>query len=374
MTKSFTQARILTLEGGHCKKPPMVQHFRWREGTLRPRDLPTIPNITTLVLRGAWNIMRDLNHYCDIVRAFPNVREWHCSYAKPKLEAYTTIHNALPILPHRLTHLNITIDGFYNKALTPGGQNANHHIPDMHLCTQLGRIAPTLEALSFTGRVCSSFFTAMRKHIPPTGSRLHSLDLNVKNCCRSVSKSVVPLFPDAANPITPLAHLPIFANTNSPPQQPITLTTTLTHDGLGPAAITNYAFILAFESLVQSSIQSLPALPSLTFIRIRFIDLDSVCPLLNPYFQLKNNETTGLWSDSILYALNDARPDVSFKELGEGIEFGKSDSGEMARDEGAVLGGDGANGQEGVAVLWPKGRPVSMRVGAFMGLAEGLKV
>ncbi len=84
----FPQACILTLEGGHCKKPPMVQHFR--APRILPQQFPIMPTIRTLVLKGAWNIMREPGHFHTLVSSFPNVREWHCMYAKPKSDGYTS--------------------------------------------------------------------------------------------------------------------------------------------------------------------------------------------------------------------------------------------------------------------------------------------
>lgn len=77
---------IMTLEGGHCKKPPKVQHFP--EGDTTARVLPELPRIRTLVLKSAWNIMRTEDDFRSIMSALPKLREWHSSYAKPKSKSY----------------------------------------------------------------------------------------------------------------------------------------------------------------------------------------------------------------------------------------------------------------------------------------------
>lgn len=52
-------------------------------------------------------------------------------------------------------------------------------------------------------------------------------------------------------------------------------------------------------------------------MRIRFIDLDSPAPLLNPMFHLEENHAWGMYSDEILRTLMDVRPNVHFgKTLG----------------------------------------------------------
>src|SRR5204863_10221495 len=88
----FSHARILTLEGGHCKKPPMIRHFHNDPlGQSGQECLEVLPNIQTFVMRGAWNIMRDYRHWCNLSRALPNLLDLQCAYAKPKPEAYVTV-------------------------------------------------------------------------------------------------------------------------------------------------------------------------------------------------------------------------------------------------------------------------------------------
>ena len=98
-------------------------------------------------------------------------------------------------------------------------------------------------------------------------------------------------------------------------------------------------------------------------MRIRFIDLDTPCPLLNPYFLLKGMEVSGIWSEEILAWLERARPGVEFEELCEGLGglgVGKEVPGGL--DERGR--GRGAGGGRGMRV----GR--SVRVQSYRGLAE----
>ncbi|KAI9743609.1 MAG: hypothetical protein M1818_002925 [Claussenomyces sp. TS43310] len=82
----FPRACILTLEGGHCKKPPKVRHFP--EGESMLHSLPKLPSIRTLILKSAWNIMRTEEDFEVIMAALPKLREWNSSYAKPKSKSY----------------------------------------------------------------------------------------------------------------------------------------------------------------------------------------------------------------------------------------------------------------------------------------------
>ena len=308
----FPEACILTIEGGHCKKPPMIHHFRDLKQESIASGLPPLPNIRTLVLKGAWNIMRDESHFRTISTALPNVREWHCTYTKPKVKAYQTMCTVLQHFPPTLSHVNICLEGFYSKETTSPAKWRQLH-PEHHLCRDLGRILPQLEALTLTGRVCGSLLSIAMKAAERVGGkpRLRSLDLVVKNCCRG---------------------------------------STAWNDGTG---IHNWGFIKAFEALVVSGVRSLQTFPHLQFLRIRFIDLDSPCPLLNPYFLLQNNRCTGIWNEEILTLLNQGRPTAEFAELREGLGCSGLDK------EGRLS-----------ATEWPRQRPKSIKVGSYAALAE----
>ncbi|KAL4882420.1 hypothetical protein BJY04DRAFT_41137 [Aspergillus karnatakaensis] len=314
---TFSEARILSLEGGHCKKPPMVRHFRNDPYGQCGRQLPLLPGIQTFVMRGAWNIMREYQHWCTLSQALPSVREWHCSYAKPKLEGYDTIAGILRRLPPTLLHINISLEGFDNKDNSQTRWLGDGVNPP-HLCRLLGEVAPRLESLTFTGKVCACLFETTRNlmNTRPIISKLKSLDLVVKTCCRDKKlHSSLPFLDDFSG-------------------------------------ITNLNFIRAFEKLVIASIQGLQLHPELDYMRIRFIDLDSACPPLNPYFQLVNNRCTGLWNEPILEALHASRPEAEFVKLTDGIcpQYGHND--------------------QIVGAIYPRTRPPSIHASTYRIIAD----
>ncbi|KAF4636498.1 hypothetical protein G7Y89_g1601 [Cudoniella acicularis] len=293
---TFREACILTLEGGDRKKPPMVKHFR--NSQVKGQTLPTISRIRTLVCKGQWNIIRSNEDFQTIAAALPNLNEWHGIYAKPKSKSYISMAATLPHIPLNLTHLNICLENDYRReAVSPTfvrkiGQK------EVHFCTELAKAIPTLEHVAFTGRICRCFFDDAAKLSNPRTSRLKSIDLIVKNVCR-------PAF--------------------------------VWNDGTG---ITDMQFIVAFEQLVLGAVKSLDKLAALEVLRIRFIDLgkcwkpiirprltktESQVPALNPYFQLQNNEVTGIWSDSIIETLSYTRPAAQYLEkadtFGEDVGF-----------------------------------------------------
>lgn len=141
--------------------------------------------------------------------------------------------------------------------------------------------------------------------------KVKSIDLTVKNCCRP-------------------------------------------HDVIDGTGITDPAFISALENLIVSAIKSLEHLVTVHFLRIRFVDLESPMPLLNPFFQLKGNEATGLWSDRILTSLAKSRPAASFPELSE-------DFGGLKYDKDFKL----VPGKS-----FPRGRPLSLKVSSYSSLGN----
>ena len=318
----FPDACILSLEGGHCKKPPMIQHFRNPSLTATksaPQGLPSLPNIRTLVLKGSWNLMREESHFLTITSALPNLREWQCSYAKPKVGAYTTICSSLRHFPPTLVHLNLCLEGFYYKEPTSPFKcfKWRQLYPENHICHDLARITPQLESLTYTGRTCSSFFTtavhsaSQMRGIP----RLKSLDFVVKNCCRHAST-------DSWNE---------------------------------SAGIHNWGFIKAFEAVVAAGVKSLQTFTRLNFLRVRYIDLDSPCPLLNPYFQMQGSTCTGLWNEDIITSLDLGRPGARFEELSEQTDWGRRRS---------------TSPTSGEMAFWPRGRPKSMRAESYLVLSD----
>ena len=326
----FSDAKIFTLEGGHCKKSNMIRHFPNQLFSQPNQALEILPNIRTFAMRGAWNIMRDYKHWTTISSALPNIEEWHCGYAKPQQEAYSIINSILLRLPLRLKHVNISLDGMYSKDNSTLGSTpaAGAH----HLCTHLGRVAPMLESLTYTGKICSCFWTTAietvrSQHLAPT---LSSIEVVVKSCCR---RQITAQDPETGEMFT----------TDEP--------TSIIADGAG---ITNMPFIRAFERLTTSTVTALAHFPQLEHIRIRFIDLDSPCALLNPYFQLKKGRCYGLWNEEILELLQVVRPGLGFAELGDGINSS------WRKDEG-IGGGAG---------IYPKKKPGAIKASSYRLIAE----
>ncbi|KAI1980139.1 hypothetical protein LOZ55_001541 [Ophidiomyces ophidiicola] len=315
----FPDAKMLTLEGGHCKKPPMIKHFC--DDATNEQSLEPLPNIQIFIMRGAWNIMRGHSHWCTIAAALPNIREWNCTYAKPKREAQATISRILTNFPRGLTRLSISLEGFCSKTNSQSRWLGGPQV-ERHLCRLLGDIIPQLESLTFTGKVCATLFAAARAATikREVRSRLKAVDLVVKACCCELAK--------------PEGNLN-FVNDHS--------------------GITNMTFIKSFEKLVVTAVRSLDTLTAIQFMRIRYIDLDSICGQLNPYYQLVGNDCTGLWSEEILETLQETRPNAQFDVLDEGI-----------------LPEYSINSHTGTAA-YPRSRPRSMRVSAYEIIADKSK-
>jgi hypothetical protein len=329
----FPEARVLTVEGGHCKKSNMIRQFPAALWPDPGQALQILPNITTFVMRGAWNIMRDHSHWTTIEKALPHIEEWHCAYAKPRIEAYSIISQILLSPPRQLRHVTISLDGFYNKEAGTGFSSTSSSLfcEPVHLCQRLGRIAPHLESLSYTGKICSCFWTAAAETLRKSKEepRLKALEIVVKKCCRP--------------PIT-----------LQDPETGETMTAILVDDVMmDSASITNLAFIRAFERLVVSTVRHLDSFNLLQCIRIRFIDLDSPCALLNPYFQLVRGKCFGLWNEEILDLLPSVRPGLEYEELGEGINP------TWRKDDGVVVG-----------TIYPRIKPKAIKSSSYTVVAE----
>jgi hypothetical protein len=359
----FPHARVFTLEGGHCKKSNMIRQF---PKTLFPEPNPhleKLPNIRTFAMRGAWNVMRNYNHWKVIEDALPNVQEWHCGYAKPRLEADYTINEILLRLPSRLRHVNISLDGMYSKDPSTLGSSSSLQHTNHHLCENLGNILPQLESCSFTGKICECIFSSAIKTVkrnPHDEPRLQHLELVVKSCCR---QRVTELDPLTSEPITHELG-------------------GVMADGTG---ITNLIFIKAFTRLVLNTVKALPYLSLLKFVRVRYIDLDSPCTLLNPYWLLHNGQIYGIWDEEIVEILSEVRPDLQYEELGDGIDYDAERRKRMSTGEGETEGiGAAPDGFGGVALerngasgsggggcsLYPKWKPKSIKTSSYKVIAE----
>lgn len=352
----FPYLCALTIEGGHCKRPPKVRYFReantinalqnLRSGVAMPSlvktiesrivtpsmptcqqenvqfklpiihqpqpfaphfmqqiiepQLPQLSNSKTLILKGAWNMIRSSADFSTFATALPSLREFHCTYHKPKTGAYRAICDSLACgFPPTVTSLNLCLEGLYTKNAS-SLKKWRKLYPTHHICRNLGAVAPQLESLTYTGRVCGAIFSSAIKAAEQTrGSctRLKSIDIVVNNVCRDP---------------------------------------TTNNDGTG---MYNLAFIQGFEALVVQGVRALQTYTSVKNMRIRFIDLDSPAPQLNPMFHLEGNRAWGLWSEEILSLLKEARPEVRFlgwpgKLIDGGEEVMERDSTGLRRSVG----------------------------------------
>ena len=289
----FPDACIFTLEGGHCRNARAIRHFEEhisdspsRNNTGNLRCLERLPNIRTFVMKGAWNIMRDYAQWQTMEEALPNLQEWHCNYAQLNREAYKLMTEVFLKMPSTVRRLSISMEGLPSKE--PSYFQTNPYAKFNH-CEQLGKIAHRLESISFTGKLCMDFFriaAAGARHAKGD-CRLRSIDLGVLRTCMKWTSKISPK--EAG-----------FVLSESSP------------------GLNCVDFIREFEVLTASCVRSLEVLP-LTSIRIRYIDLDSSCPQLNPYFQVVDNVCYGLWNEDILELLPTVRPGLRYAELNDGI-------------------------------------------------------
>ena len=256
VSECFPEVSVLTLEGGERKKAPKVRHWigeptdrsrvmsNDRPGVVaddrpidmhtdRSRVMPKIDSVRTLICKGQWNLIRGAADFEAITSALPNLEEWHGSYSKPKSKSYLTMAEIL-VNPMRLTTLNLCIEGDYRREMSfpPYFLKVSSKL---HFCSKLAYAAasPSLEHVSYTGRVCKQFFIdLMARQKDPRNARLKSIDLTVKNCCRQV-----------------------------------------THWGESGSGITDMNFIGAFEALVLAGIRALGKLEAVEYLRIRYVDL-----------------------------------------------------------------------------------------------------
>ncbi|KND90969.1 hypothetical protein TOPH_04327 [Tolypocladium ophioglossoides CBS 100239] len=317
VTMMLPEAQVLTLEGGERRKAPKVTHFNSKRDAqlcLRP-----IESVRTLVTRGQWNLMRNNYDFTNILQALPNLEEWQGSYSKPKSKSYITVSDYLPSLPTHVTKLSLCMENDYRReAITPSFYSKV--AMKTHICARMGQVLPHLEHFSYTGRVCHKFFDLVTRLSNPLTSRLKSVDLTIKNCCRDPDKE-----------------------SNYP--------------GSG-SGIHEMGFIEAFEELVVAAIRCLEKHKRLQYLRIRFVDLDSLLPPLNPYFLLKQQKCSGVWSDAIVTEMARVRPEVSFAEMSD--SFGNI----VYSKEGRMV----------ISPENPRGRVLSLRLSNYKALANRMTI
>ncbi|KAL8974432.1 MAG: hypothetical protein Q9197_001337 [Variospora fuerteventurae] len=309
----FPELYALTLEGGQGKRTPAVRVCRQR---LIANEMAVNNHIGSLALKGAWNIVREPSIFYLLSKALPNLREYHCTYAKPKPQAYETMCCVLRCLPPPINHLNICLEGLTSKAgFSP--KKWHHFYSRCHFCYEAGRILPCLESFSYTGRICAGMFTTACEAAQDLRdkSRLRSVDLAVRNCCRPGA------YPGSDADATGI-------------YQP--------------------DFIAAFTRLVVEAVRALIVFTSINYMRIRFLDLDSRGPLLNPYFHFQGSSVKGIYNSEITSLLHAARPHAEYDDP----DMGGEDWG---------LYGDRL-GTRYVDHLLTVGRPQSINVDAYAAL------
>ncbi|KAG8413121.1 hypothetical protein J3459_015779 [Metarhizium acridum] len=204
--------------------------------------------------------MRETGDFHAILGALPNLKEWQASYSKPKSKSYITMSEFAPSLPMRITSFSLCLENDYRREAVMPALYAKVAMKT-HICARMAE-----------GHDSAGALFVYRPHLPP----LRSIDLTVKNCCRHSSSY---------------------------------------HDS--GSGIQELSFIEAFERLVLSAVRSLDKFKEVEYLRIRFVDLDSILPPLNPYFLMANGECSGVWSDAIVAELSRVRPRAHFTELCE---------------------------------------------------------
>ncbi|XXH03008.1 GPI mannosyltransferase 1 [Hypoxylon texense] len=315
VSMQFPEARVMTLEGGERKKAPRVK-FNFTCPAWTTRDLPEIPSIRTLIVKGQWNIIRQAKDWEVISRALPNLEEWHGTYAKPKSKSYLSMASTLESLDPKIVSLNLCLESDYRREVTCPPYYLKV-CEQLHWCEKLAKAASNLEHISYTGRVCHGFFDMLARYSNPRTTRLKTIDLTVKNCCRQNAQ--------------------------------------WNESGSG---ITDMHFITAFEQLVLGGIRALERLKSVELLRIRYVDLDSPIPPLNPYFMIRDGWCSGVWSDDIVAEINRVRPDLRFEEMVESF-------------------GDVGYNKEGRLVIspdFPKSRVLSLKLANYAMLSGGITI
>ncbi|KAI9890141.1 MAG: hypothetical protein M1814_004422 [Vezdaea aestivalis] len=268
----FPDTHTFTIEGGDCRNARMITYH---EG--RMESLPVLERVQRLILKGTWNIMRNRHHAIDLFRCFPRLRDWHCAFAMARGESYSTISKALPLLPFRLTRLDLSLESF-TSTLGPssngshsGGLGSSMSTDELasghshsHLCEALGAAMGQIQCLSYTGTLCACFFTAAAKAAKESrdGSPLQYVDLTIKNCCR-------PIVVEEVEIIEPKEE-------EGEESEEIVLLESEPHTGAWgryQASVTNQAFMTSFLRLIVFCARNLDTLDRLNNVRIRFVDL-----------------------------------------------------------------------------------------------------
>ncbi|KAG6020357.1 hypothetical protein E4U41_002870 [Claviceps citrina] len=275
VSQTIPSAQVLTLEGGERKKAPKIIYFGRSKALFSERPLEPIHSVRTLVTRGQWNLIRQAVDFHTILGALPNLKEWQASYSKPKSKSYISVAEFLPSLPTRIINLSLCMENDYRREAVMPAFYAKVAMKT-HICSRMAEVTSRLEHFSYTGRICHRFFDMGGRLANSATTRLRSVDLTVKNCCRNSGSY---------------------------------------HES--GSGIQELGFIEAFEKLVVSAVRSLEKFKELQYLRIRFVDLESILPPLNPYFLMANGQCSGVWNDVILAEMARVRPHVTFAELSD---------------------------------------------------------
>ena len=232
---TFPGVQVLTLEGGDRRKAPKVRNFCQQRGGA---TMPPVVSVKTLVTKGQWNLIRGIEDFEQLMFALPSLQEWHGSYTKPKSKSYITMIPILKALPPKLCSINIHLEADYRRELTcpPFFLKV---MAQGHFCSKLALASQSLEHISYTGRICHHFFNLAADLADARNTRLRSINITVRNCCRSRAS--------------------------------------LRDSGSG---ITDMSFIDAFEQLVLSAIRAIEKLTALEYLKIRYVDLGKSQPWL----------------------------------------------------------------------------------------------
>lgn len=299
------EARILTMAGGPGYGQPFFSTNPW--ACPDKVQLAVLPNIQTFNIRGSWNLLRSTHHWTLLSAALPSVQEWHCTSVVPKSDGYTAISHALPNIPANMRRISLQLEDLAN-IYSPLGM-LRSRVP--HLCSLIAAAAPRLDSVTVTGTLCPSIFKPPKhKPTPSSEATLKSIDLTISNtCCRE--RDTMVWIPGIETDISLMD------------------------------------FIREFETLVLGSIAWLGLYRSLQHIRIQFVDPGSPFPRFSPYFEFKDRECRGVWSDVIVAALRQARPDASYVALEDGLKL------RFARN-GQLLG-----------IVYPRTRPCSIHLDMY---------
>lgn len=287
----YPNLTMLTLQGGTSINGQAIRHFHEEDPFfwIYCPQLPILPDVQTLVMRGSYNLVRHWAHWRTLARAFPNLEHWDSTWGPFNVDNWNLMKRALVCPPAKLKHLTLSFDGLCGLG----------ELPEVHmktLCKELGEAAARMESFTLTGRICGRFFSTLCKEYRNVrDKRLLTLNLNVETLCNDCHAHVDDPF------IKP--HIPV-------------------------TGIQNPIYIRDFEIITMGAIQALKSVPTIQRISIRTLDIDSEWLMFAPYFEFKGQTCKGFWSTATVANLTSVRDNtVSYLSLIDGIypELDKED-------------------------------------------------